>query len=1168
MRPDGETLIQKRFTLVQTFVICTVVFTFILAEIGTFFLTQGFLVIISQVFYFPIILLSFRYPRYAVSLGLGIACAYLLIAVTTAGSFGSADVLIPLMQFYVYVSMSIVLASLFSRSRDNETKHQELFRHSSNGLCIINPTNGTISEMNPRCCELLGIADIEDDTLKSTEVLPPPLLAFLAERSAGTSVEKTREIHVGNPCGISYDVLVSLTRIDGAGLVAITLVDITERKHTEQEIAAQATRLSLLNRIISLSGTTDSPKALVEETLRTLLQALGFESGGLFLIGNEGRVALLKYGEGIPLAVSPDTVPSIPLDRPPFVLLCKNEAVFIEDTSAIPPDQFSLPKTASLAAVPVSSGGAVTGVIAVYSSFPHRFTGDEKVLLQVIGQQLGTALEKLKTDERIRREEENLHSLFDTIDDFVVILDPAGKILEINKAVERKLGYSRTDLIGCSIQGMRGPEQVNPLKDFLKDLISCQSGTCPITIFTAGGDPVTVECQMRKGSWNGDPVFFGISRDITERTHAEEMLRRRTAILEAVSYAADRFLKEPLHGSTWSDEIPSVIEKLGTATGAGRVCIFRNHHRSGNQDSSRFRVRMAFEWTAPSFYPRIDRLKGEDIPYKDLFPEVFRKLSQGQPAFLSVRELPFLADEYAVKNRNLALINIPIMAESHWWGILTIEQGTQSHIWSKIEIDALMTAGEILGAAIYHRTMVELYQNPVEHSLVGIFLLRDDIFEYVNPRFAELFGYSREELTGQPFINRLIDPRDQEMVERHRISKVEGREESSNYTIHGIKKDGTRIVLELYSKTVDYQGERRIIGTIMDITKRTRVESALHESEDMFRSLSQIAPVGIFLLDRRGNFFFVNDQWCRIMDIALGETAGRGWLAAIHPDDRRAAEEAWQAFLTRGDEITTEQRLLHKDGSVGWILVRAIARRNGGGLASGYIGTIVDITEQKKYEETLKASLDEKSILIMEIHHRVKNNLQIISGLIRLQSRQITSPQALDALRECETRVITMALVHESLYQSGNLANIRAQRHITNLANTLLMSDEREVKVALNVDVDDISLDMNTAVPASLIINELVINSLKYAFKGRESGTIRIGLHRDTDDYLELIVADDGVGIPPGIDIARTNSLGLKLVTRLVQDQLRGTVSLYSDNGTAFVMRFPQGQQKPAKEAE
>jgi len=1160
-----ETPVQRRFSRVQTVVLCTLIVTFILAEIATFFLTKGFLVIISQVFYFPIIILSFKYPRHAVPLSLGVSCFYLVISFGSVGAFGSPDMLTPFMQFYVYVSLSVVLSSLFSDFRVSETKHLELFRHSENGICLVNLVAGTVSEMNPRCHEILGVADIKEGKTRIIDVFPEPLVSFIREPVDESADSTAREINLKNPDGTRRDILVSRTRIDDVDLTAITIVDITKRKHAEQEIAAQAARLAIINRIISLSETTKNADALIRETVETILETLRFESGGLYLIDYSDHTARLEYGKNTPYSPGVD-VRKLPIDTPPFSAICKNEAQFIDDLSGRDLPGLFTGGLVSVASVPVTSGGTVIGAITVGSVNRHIFTGDEQSLLRAIGQQLGTALEKRRAEERIRREEENLHTLFDTIDDLVLVLDADGKIVGINKAVERKLGYARADLIGQSIQMLREPDRKDRIADVIGDLMSCGMDTCPLTFFTKSGIAIEVECQVRRGIWNGEPVFFGISRDITERRQAEEMLRNRTAILEAVSYAADRFLKEPLHGSTWSEEIPSVIEILGKATGAGRVCLFQNRVPPGKTPPE-VRVSMAFEWTAPGFYPRIDRLNVQDISYKELFPEVYGKLSRGEPAFLSVSDLPFISDEYAQKNQNLSLINIPIMAESHWWGVLTIEQGTEDHTWSQVEIDALMTAGEILGAAIHHRTLVEIYQNPVEHSLVGIFLLRDEILEYVNPRFAEIFGYTPGEITGRPFISNLIDPGDRELVETHRVNKEEGREESAHYIVNGIKKDGTRIVLELYSKTVDYQGERGIIGTIMDITKRTLAETALHESEDMFRSLAQIAPVGIFLVDSRGQYFFVNDQWCRIMDITVDEAAGSGWLSAIHPNDRAAVGEEWQSFLNKGDEFTTEQRLLHKDGTIAWILVRALARRNAEGLASGYVGTIVDITERKKYEETLKASLEEKSILIMEIHHRVKNNLQIISGLIRLQSRQITNPQALDALRECETRVITMALVHESLYQSGNLANISARRHITNLANTLLMSDERDVKVAMDVDVDDIPLDMNTAVPASLIINELVINSLKYAFTGRESGTIHIGLHKDPEGFLELTVADNGVGLPPDLDISRTTSLGLKLVTRLVQDQLKGTMNVRSDHGTAFFMRFPPGQPKSVKGA-
>lgn len=442
------------------------------------------------------------------------------------------------------------------------------------------------------------------------------------------------------------------------------------------------------------------------------------------------------------------------------------------------------------------------------------------------------------------------------------------------------------------------------------------------------------------------------------------------------------------------------------------------------------------------------------------------------------------------------------------------------------------------------------------HSAICIVDTATRIIVEMNPRFQEVTGTKNrktgtlrlDDLFPDVFPLSLTDP------ERNAL-------ETGSQKIFLKKADGTDQTLLASITPIEEAGFIALF--LVDITPMVLAEqeimaqAALLESENMFRSLSRVAPVGIFLIDSRGNYFFVNDQWCRIMDLSIDDAAGQGWLNAIHPEDRMAADVQWQSFIGKGNEITIEHRLLHKDGSIAWVYFRALARRTAEGIITGYVGTIVDITDRKKYEETLKASLDEKSVLIMEIHHRVKNNLQIISGLIRLQSRQITNEQALAALHECETRVITMALVHESLYQSGNLANINAQRHITNLANTLLMSDDHEGHIKMDIDVEDMPLDMNTAVPASLIINELVTNSLKHAFSGRDHGTIRISLHQEPDNMLVLTVGDDGVGIPPGMNIMETGSLGMKLVMRLVRDQLKGTLTILSDKGMSFAMRFP-----------
>lgn len=1139
--------------VVQSILLCLVIITFILAEVGTFLTSEQTLVIISQIIYLPIIFISFRYPRKAVPLGLCVSLVYLVFALLIRDP-ANEGIIAPFMQFYVYMSLTIVLSSFFTRFKLNESKHQDIFRHTVNAICIVDTATGSIVEMNPRFHDLLAAGNFKEGTFRLVDLIPDFDSSFLQDLEKKREISIDRQITVKQSDGADLHFLINITSIQGEGLTALIFTDITKRIKAEQDILVQATRLEIINRIISLSNSTDNLDTLLKETLHATLRILHFETGDIYLIDDKAGTARLAYAENSPFP-DRETAQEIPLDRLPFSSVLKGGTLFIDNRVTMDSEDPFPEGIVSAAVVPVASGGKVIGSLHVADQKAHTFTDDEKSILRAIGQQLGTALEKMRADNRLRQEEENLYTLFNTIDDFIFILAKDGRILEINEAIIRRLGYSRADLINQSIFKIGGPDPYNQIAPVIHELQNGETGTCPVIIFTKTGVPVDVDCQMREGTWNGEKVIFCISRDITDRKRTEEMLRRRGEILEAVNFSADRFLKEPIHGSTWTSEIPAVIERLGKATDAGRVCIFQNHPCPDNPKD--LCISMKFEWTHPSFQPRIDHPLFRNIPFSHRFPEAFMQFSNGLPACFSVDKISFLHDEAAQKNSGLSLINIPIMADTHWWGVLTFELSSEDHKLSKIEIDALMTAAEILGAAIHHLTMVEIYQNPVEHSLVGIFLLQNEIMKYVNPRFAEIFGYSREVLTNKPFIPLLIAPEDKMLVEGHRSRKTQGLEDSSHYIFHGIKKEGTEIVLELFSKRVEYQGQSAIIGTIMDITDRTAAVDALQESEDMFRSLSEVAPVGIFLVDRRGNYFFVNDQWCEIMDLTIDEAAGKGWLGAIYPEDRAAMEAQWDSFTGKGDEITLEQRLLHKNGSITWVYFRALARRNAEGVITGYVGTIVDITDRKKYEETLKASLDEKSVLIMEIHHRVKNNLQIISGLIRLQARQITNEQALAALHECETRVITMALVHESLYQSGNLANINAKRHISNLAHTLLMSDDHERHIKMDIDVDDMPLDMNTAVPASLIINELVINSLKYAFSGRDHGTIRISLHRGPDNRLVLTVGDDGVGIPPGMNITETGSLGMKLVMRLVRDQLKGDLTILSDKGMLFTMRFP-----------
>ena len=211
---------------------------------------------------------------------------------------------------------------------------------------------------------------------------------------------------------------------------------------------------------------------------------------------------------------------------------------------------------------------------------------------------------------------------------------------------------------------------------------------------------------------------------------------------------------------------------------------------------------------------------------------------------------------------------------------------------------------------------------------------------------------------------------------------------------------------------------------------------------------------------------------------------------------------------------------------------------------------------RKQAEEQIKASLQEKEVLLKEIHHRVKNNMQIITSLLNLQGGYIEDEKYSEMFRECQNRIRSMAIVHEKLYQSENLANIDFAEYIRSLASTLFQTYEAYGKIALKMNVEDISLSIDSAIPCGLILNELVSNSLKHAFPEGKEGEIKITLRSADENEIELIVSDNGVGIPEDVDIRNTESLGLQLVTTLAENQLDGEMQLNRTEGTEFRIKF------------
>jgi two-component sensor histidine kinase len=258
----------------------------------------------------------------------------------------------------------------------------------------------------------------------------------------------------------------------------------------------------------------------------------------------------------------------------------------------------------------------------------------------------------------------------------------------------------------------------------------------------------------------------------------------------------------------------------------------------------------------------------------------------------------------------------------------------------------------------------------------------------------------------------------------------------------------------------------------------------------------------------------------------------------------------------KGKEVPSryEFRVLAKDGRTKSVEPATVHIGERG--ETKVMGILRDVTDRKHAEERIRASLHEKDVLLREIHHRVKNNMQIISSLLRLQARSIGNPDMVEMFKESQNRIRSMALIHEKLYQTEDFTKINFAQYIRSLTVHLFHTYKVNPNIVrMNTEFKDIFLDINRAIPCGLIINELVSNSLKHAFPGNKKGEICIKLSSNRQKKTKLTVSDSGVGLPDNVNFREPETLGLQLVSDLVT-QIEGTIRLERTEGTAFHISF------------
>ncbi len=438
--------------------------------------------------------------------------------------------------------------------------------------------------------------------------------------------------------------------------------------------------------------------------------------------------------------------------------------------------------------------------------------------------------------------------------------------------------------------------------------------------------------------------------------------------------------------------------------------------------------------------------------------------------------------------------------------------------------------------------------DPVAHGIVV-----GNRFAYANPAFEALTGYRRDALSALSPSDLLSSPPSSP------LPQVSGYEAGHPLGIpleaRLTTRDGALKWVVATTVPLNHVQREAALLTLVDLTgHRERVET-LSRSERKYKTVFELAPDMIFVHDTSGIMIDLNPGAARRLGYAREEIVDRKGLLDVW--SRRDTErfECIREETLRDGEWLGEIESCTSSGQTWFCESHARVAELGGETI--IIVMSRDVTERKRMEAQIQAALAEKEMLLREVHHRVKNNLQIICSLLTLQLRDGAGERARELIRESRSRILSMAMIHEKLYLSEGVHQVRFRDYVTDLVHEILGSfGSAAHSISVRLEIDDVAFRMKTAIPCGLILIELVSNAVKHAFPNGRRGEITVALHADGAHGRRLSVRDNGIGIPEGLKIAGLKSLGLRLVSDLARHQLQGRMGIARDGGTTVHVTF------------
>ena len=759
--------------------------------------------------------------------------------------------------------------------------------------------------------------------------------------------------------------------------------------------------------------------------------------------------------------------------------------------------------------------------------------------------------------EALRASEEKFRNIFDSINDPIHIheMDDHGRplqFIEINDAACRMLQYSREELIRHGPLDYDTSYHSRPLEEIGKDLLTLGCAIFETEHIRRDGQVIPVEINAHVSTLAGKRIVVSVLRDITERKRIHEALRKSEEALRADGIRLANAM-DLAHLVNWEFDV-----RTGMFSFDDRFYALYGttaEREGGTLMPADVYVR---EFVHPEDVEMVTRVIGESLRITDpaystqLEHRIIRR--DGQVRYIEVRFSPIMDERGNIArtygaNQDITeqkLLEEKIQESQH--RLLDIINFLPDPTF------AIDTGGRVIA---WNKAITDLTGVPA-HDVIG-----KGGYEYS----YRLFGTRRPIL-----IDLVLRPEDQVRRVHYPALHQEGDKLSGQLKISSLK--GAPAVLWIVATPLRNESGKiaGAIESIRDITGIKKTEDALRDlnltleqrveertceldaARNYTRSLIEADLDPLVLIGTDGRILDVNRATEKITGLSREVLIGTSFILYIQEPERARANFA--RVLSQGMVTGSRYTVISRDGSTTPIVAGSALIRDRAGKPIGVFVSLHDITRILQDEEKISLQLKEKEVLLREVHHRVKNNLQIIVSLIHLQEKTLPDPAINEALKDTQNRVRAIALVHERLHMSQDLGHIDIGAYLQYLTKNLFtVYQANPSKIHLNFVADPVVVDIDTAVPLGLILNELISNMLKYAFPGGREGECSISVHRDTT-LIRMTVCDNGTGFPPDLDWTNPPSLGLRLV-HILTEQLKGTITLERAGGTCFTLTIP-----------